>query len=233
MLNPVEPTSLVVLTTRPLEDPLTGLEVRLVTTTITSSVWPLELADAFHFVVDPLPRVLASVTPNVGTLAMDLIILKFSFVAVSVRPFKVARPLLSPLNKVANIHRTIGPLLFAFPMLLILDPRANILTTSIRGVLIRPLTMCLVKHPLAFIKISISMYKSAETILSSRFKITFESRTIRPKLDASSLPNISAQNPLPFVSDSFWAYFSKISFFELVFSRIGLEFKRPQSARNL
>jgi hypothetical protein len=197
MLNPVEPTSLVVLTTRPLEDPLTGLEVRLVTTTITSSVWPLELADAFHFVVDPLPRVLASVTPNVGTLAMDLIILKFSFVAVSVRPFKVARPLLSPLNKVANIHRTIGPLLFALPMLLILDPSANILTTSIRGVLIRPLTMCLVKHPLAFIKISINMPKLSLSMSLVVLPLPFVTSTIRPNLDTTSMSNRSA--PLSFV----------------------------------
>lgn len=78
MLFAIEPAALVASTIRPFEDTLALFLVVDVFASVNTVVFKSEHSKAVHHVVSPVTRILATVSPNIGSCSLHFVVHKVS-----------------------------------------------------------------------------------------------------------------------------------------------------------
>ena len=80
MLLALVPTAYVLATVRPLEGALSLLGIVDILSKVSSAVGPLELASAFHLVLNPVAFVNPTISPSVDTDSMNVVVNELSVI---------------------------------------------------------------------------------------------------------------------------------------------------------
>jgi len=156
------------------------------------------VALAVHFIVKPLALVLFLVTPDIDSVALDLVHLEFSFVDGAICESQSSSSIFLTFEVLAFINRTIWPGLVTVAMLLIVLPLTHIFCTICMGV--GSHTVGFVVLPLTLVDITISVIQFALSIRFSLLPLAVVAGPVEPSLDSVAVP--LAVEPLSFVDGS-------------------------------
>ena len=156
MLLSVAPLSVVDTAIAPREHAVALAFVIFELASVLFAVLPLQLTKAMHLILEPLAFESLTVGPDVFSPPRDLVLVKRALVDASICKGQHPLPIFLAVLVATLVARPVGPRLNAVAMLLILEPVANVLGSI--GMLVGALTVRLIVQPHSFVNVAIGVH---------------------------------------------------------------------------
>ena len=142
-----------------------------------------------HHIIFPRTLKPATIVPDVSASTVHLVIDELTVITTSILPLEQTMAVFLALLVIACIGCAIGPVFFASPVVLIIEPVTLVRCTIL--VEVGAFTIRFVVFPEADIDIAISVDDPAEAFLSIIDKVAIVARAIRPDLGCTPMTNCS------------------------------------------